>query len=59
MPPTPPTAALLPGTLDLLILEAVSLDQTAGRGRLREERASWSRLADASAVTLAATAKEA
>ena len=59
MPPTPPTAALLPGTLDLLILEVVSLDQAAGRGRLREETASWSRLADASAVTLAATAKEA
>ena len=116
MPSTPATAALLPGTLDLLILKAVSLGQlhgygvllrieqitggslqvqqgalypalyrlehqgliesewgtsdnnrrakfyrltTAGRGRLREEMASWNRLADAIALALAATAKEA
>ena len=115
MPPTP-LAALLPGTLDLLILKAVSLGQLhgygvllrieqitggsllvqqgalypalyrlehqgliesewgtsennrrakfyrltpAGRGRLREEMASWKRLADAIALALAATPKEA
>ena len=116
MPPTSAPAALLPGTLDLLILKAVSLGQlhgygvllrieqitggslqvqqgalypalyrlelqgliesewgtsennrrakfyrltTAGRGRLGEEMASWNRLADAIALALAATAKEA
>ena len=116
MSATSPSAELLPGTLDLLILKAVSLGQlhgygvllrieqitggslqvqqgalypalyrlehqgliesewgtsdnnrrakfyrltAAGRGRLREEMASWKRLADAIALALAATPKEA
>jgi hypothetical protein len=40
-------AQLLPGTLDLLILRAVSLGPpiAAGRKRLREEIVGWNRLA--------------
>src|SRR5919107_3267078 len=34
MPPPPPAAELLPGTLDLLILKAVSLGQLHGYGVL-------------------------
>jgi hypothetical protein len=54
----PPRADLLPGTLDLLILKAVSLGSLHGYAVLQVERESWNRLATAMAAALGTRASE-
>ena len=62
----PKSAGVLPGTLDLLILKAISLERLqkyyrltrTGQRRFQEETAGWERLATARTAALGATPDE-